>query len=108
MSQASFSKHLTSLKSSAVGRGGMHLLRRASFGKKVKLLSPIDLLEIRRQLMALRSLHSHEPRATSLINSVLAKIAHLHEPESKAHEKRLQNLIAKTIQNVEQIASHSS
>jgi hypothetical protein len=104
MSQPSFSKRLTSLKSSAVGQG-VELPRRTSFGKNAELQS-IDLLEVRRQLIALRLLHSHEPRATTLINRVLAKIAHLHEPESKAHEKRLQNLIAKTIRNVQKIAFH--
>jgi hypothetical protein len=84
------------------------LLRQASFGKKTKLRPPIDLLEVRQQLTAWRSLHSNEKRATTLINRVLAKIAHLHEPENEAHKKRLQNLIAKTIQTLEDIAFHSS
>jgi hypothetical protein len=43
MSQRSFSKRLTSLEPSAVGRGGIILLRRASLGKKAKLQSPINL-----------------------------------------------------------------
>jgi hypothetical protein len=71
-------------------------------------LPPLDLPELRRQLVALRSRHSHKKRATTLINRLLVKIAYLHEPENKAHERRLQSLIAKTIQTVEEIDSHSS
>jgi hypothetical protein len=80
----------------------------AGLAEKAEFPLPLDLLEIRRQLIALRSLHSHETRATTLINRVLAKISHLHEPENEAHERRLRNLVAKVIQTIEGTASQGS
>ncbi len=75
---------------------------------RTTLRSPLDLLEARHQLRVLRSLHSREPRATILINRLLVKIGHLHEPESEAHQKHLQHLITKTVRAVEEIVSRSS
>jgi hypothetical protein len=37
------------------------------------LRSRLDLVAVRRQLIALRSLHSHDRRITSLINNLIAK-----------------------------------
>ena len=47
----------------------------------------LDLLETRRQLMAMRSLHSHNQRVAVEINNLIGKIAHLHRPDDLAHEK---------------------
>ena len=40
----------------------------------------LDLLETRRQLVAMRSLHSHNRRVANEINKLIRKIAHLHQP----------------------------
>ena len=41
----------------------------------------LDLLEVRRQLLAMRSLHSDNRRVTIRINKLIGKIAHLHQPD---------------------------
>jgi hypothetical protein len=71
----------------------------------IHLRSRLDLVAARRQLIALRSLHSHDRRITSLINNLIAKIGHLAEPQSFAHEKTLRNRIAETFVAVNEIAS---
>jgi hypothetical protein len=63
----------------------------------------LDLLETRRQLVAMRSLHSHNRRVAIEINKLIRKIAHLHQPENLAHEKRLIEMIAHTFRAVERI-----
>ena len=63
----------------------------------------LDLLETRRQLVATRSLHSHNRRVAVEINKLIRKIAHLHEPENLTHEKRLDKMIAQTWRAVELI-----
>ena len=65
----------------------------------------LDLLETRRQLVAMRSLHSHDRRVTIEINKLIRKIAHLHQPDNLAHEKRLSEMIARTWRAVELILS---
>lgn len=65
---------------------------------------PLDLLEMRKQLMALRSSHSDNQRLTAVVNDLLVKIAYLKEPESRAHEQRLRNKISKTVKLAERIA----
>jgi hypothetical protein len=67
--------------------------------------APLDLVEVRRQLTAMRSLHSNDRRVTRLINKTLVKLAHLHEPAGRVHEKRLHELIAKTVHMVETMTS---
>lgn len=85
------------------------MIHRAGELRANKLSSSLDLIEIRRKLIILRSRHSHQVHVTRLINKVFAKIAHLREPENKAHEKSLQNLIANTLHTVERItSSHGS
>ena len=61
----------------------------------------LDLLETRRQLVAMRSLHSDNRRVAIEINKLIRKIAHLHQPKDLAHEKRLIEMIAKTWQAIE-------
>ena len=65
----------------------------------------LDLLETRRQLVAMRSLHSHNRRVAVEINKLIRKIAHLHQPDNLAHEKRLSEMIAQTWRAVELILS---
>ena len=71
----------------------------------IDLRSRLDLIEIRRRLIALRSLQSNDPRITSLINKLIAQIGHLKEPESFAHENTLRDRIAQTFASVDKIAS---
>jgi hypothetical protein len=63
----------------------------------------LDLLETRRQLVAMRSLHSDNRRVVIEINKLIRKIAHLHQPDDLAHEKRLTEMIAKTWRAIELI-----
>ena len=65
----------------------------------------LDLIEIRRQLVATRSLHSDNRRVAIEINKLIGKIAHLHQPDDLAHEKRLIEMIARTLRAVELILS---
>ena len=65
----------------------------------------LDLLETRRQLVAMRSLHSHNRRVAVEINKLIRKIAHLHQPDNLTHEKRLIEMIAQTWRAVELILS---
>jgi hypothetical protein len=63
----------------------------------------LDLLETRRQLVAMRSLHSDNRRVVIEINKLIRKIAHLHQPNDLAHERRLTEMIAKTWRAIELI-----
>jgi hypothetical protein len=65
----------------------------------------LDLLEIRRQLVAMRSLHSHNRRVGIEINKLIGKIAHLHRPDDRTHEKHLIKMIDQTWRAVELILS---
>jgi hypothetical protein len=65
----------------------------------------LDLLETRRQLVAMRSIHSSNRRVAIEINKLIRKIAHLHQPNNLAHEKRLIKMIAQTWRAVELILS---
>jgi hypothetical protein len=65
----------------------------------------LDLLETRRQLVTMRSLHSHNRRVVIEINKLIGKIAHLHRPDDRTHEKHLIKMIAHTWQAIELILS---
>jgi hypothetical protein len=65
----------------------------------------LDLLETRRQLLAMRSLHSHNPRVAIEINRLIGKIAHIRQPDDLTHEKLLDDMIAQTGRTVELILS---
>lgn len=65
----------------------------------------LDLLETRRQLVAMRSLHSHNRRVVIEINKLIGKIAHLHRPDDRTHEKQLIKMIARTWRAIELILS---
>jgi hypothetical protein len=68
----------------------------------------LDLLDLRRQLVEMRSLHSGDPRITTAINRLISKLAHLSEPEDLRHEDRLRRSVARTIEKVETIISSRS
>jgi hypothetical protein len=68
----------------------------------------LDLLETRRQLVAMRSLHSHNRHVAIEINKLILKIAHLHRPDDLAHEKQLIKMIAQTLRTVELVLSQET
>jgi hypothetical protein len=68
-------------------------------------LPPLDLIEARRCLVALRSSHSDNRQITTVINQLIGRLAHLSEPENKRHEDYLRKIIAVTIGGVERIVS---
>lgn len=65
----------------------------------------LDLIEMRRQLTALRSQHSDNLSIASLLNRFLVKVAFLSEPGNLAHEQHLRAEFVKTLKKVEAIAS---
>lgn len=71
--------------------------------KNFDLHPPLDLIEIREKLTALRSLHSGDKRITREINNLIGKLAYLHVPESRKHEEKLIKAIATAIQHVDEI-----
>ena len=72
---------------------------------KAEFEPQLDLLEIRRRLIATRSLHSNNRRVTIRINKLIGELAHLRRPDDRAHEKHLIRMIAKTMRAVERIIS---
>jgi hypothetical protein len=73
---------------------------------KQKLTSPqLDLLDVRRRLVEMRSLHSDDPRVTAAINRLISKFAHLSEPTTQNEEKKLSNMIEETLRRVESPSS---
>jgi hypothetical protein len=71
--------------------------------KNLVIHSPLDLIEVRRQLIAMRSFHANDRRVTDAINRLIGKLAHLHAPENRRHEEQILKAIAKTIQRVNDI-----
>ena len=57
----------------------------------------LDLIEMRRQLTALRSQHSDNLPIASLLNRFLVKIAFLTEPADFAHEQYLRLEFERTL-----------
>jgi hypothetical protein len=76
--------------------------------ESINLNPPLDLMEIRRQLVALRSLHSDDRRITRPINNLIRKLAHLHRPENRRHEESLHRAITRTVHCVDKILSARS
>ena len=66
---------------------------------------PLDLIEMRRQLTALRSQHSDNLAIASLLNRFLVKVAFLSEPKDPEHEQYLRSEFAQTLKKVEAITS---
>ncbi|OSJ36911.1 hypothetical protein BSZ19_01945 [Bradyrhizobium japonicum] len=63
----------------------------------------LDLVEMRRQIIALRTRHSDNARVTYLLNRLLIKTAYLTEAESAAQAKRLWDAFTETMADVEKI-----
>jgi len=61
----------------------------------------IDLPEVRRRLVAMRSHHLHDLNVTTSINKLLGKLAYLREPKDRSHEKRLMRMISKTLDAIQ-------
>ena len=57
----------------------------------------LDLLEVRRQLLEMRSRYPDNRRVTLKINKLIGKIAHLRQPDNVAHEKNLIEMIDQKI-----------
>ena len=68
-------------------------------------VQPLDLIEVRRQLTALRSLHSDDRLITTRLNRLLVKIAYLSEPKNRTHERQLRRAIIRTMDEVAAITS---
>jgi hypothetical protein len=67
----------------------------------------LDLVEIRRQLTALRSQHSDKLQIATLLNRLLVKIAFLSEPTDLAHAEYLRLEIEKTFAKVKEISART-
>jgi hypothetical protein len=65
----------------------------------------LDLIEVRRQLIAMRSQHSQNLGVTRRINKLLGQLAYLRQPSDRAHEKRIVRMVANAIRTVERILS---
>lgn len=65
----------------------------------------LDLIEMRRQLTALRSQHSEDLAIASLLNRFLVKVAFLSEPKDLDHQRYLRSEFAETLKKVEAIIS---
>lgn len=67
----------------------------------------LDLIEMRRQLTALRSQHSDNLQIASLLNRFLVKVAFLTEPKDSAHEQYLRSEFERTLTKVKEIAART-
>jgi len=65
----------------------------------------IDLIEMRRQLTALRSQHAEDVLVTSILNRFIVKVAFLLEPKDLKHAQLLQSEFSKTLEKVKAINS---
>ena len=70
---------------------------RRQLTKKSRFEPEIDLLEIRRQLVALRSNYSDNRKITKLLNRLLSKLFYLREPADGAHERFLIQQVKTTL-----------
>lgn len=68
----------------------------------------LDLIEMRRQLTALRSQHSDNLAIASLLNRFLVKVAFLSEPKDPDHDEHLRSEFAETLKKVEAIISRKT
>jgi hypothetical protein len=67
----------------------------------------LDLIEMRRQLTALRSNHSDNLLITSLLNRFFVKVAFLLKPTDLAHEQYLKSEFERTLTKVKEIAART-
>ncbi|MET4037754.1 hypothetical protein ABIC08_008447 [Bradyrhizobium sp. RT9b] len=98
---------------SAQAKPSRHLIRRGGFVcpatrasvilKRPSKHKTLDLVEMRRQIIALRTRHSDNSRVTYLLNRLLIKTAYLTEAESAAQAMRLCDAFTETMADVEKI-----
>lgn len=69
--------------------------------------APLDLIEMRKQIAALRSQHSDNLLVASTLNRFLVKTAFLTEPRDDAHERYIREEFARTLKKVEAIVSRT-
>jgi len=67
----------------------------------------LDLIEMRRQITALRSKHSDNLLITSLLNRFFVKVAFLVEPTDLAQEQYLRSELERTMIKVKEIAART-
>jgi hypothetical protein len=67
----------------------------------------LDLIEMRRQLTALRSKHSDNLLIASLLNRFFVKIAFLVKPIDLAHEQYLKSEFERALTKVKEIAAQT-
>jgi hypothetical protein len=67
----------------------------------------LDLIEMRRQLTALRSKYSDNLLIASLLNRFLVKVAFLVEPTDLAQEQYLRSEFERTLIKVKEIAART-
>ncbi|MCK1554449.1 hypothetical protein IVB11_36705 [Bradyrhizobium sp. 177] len=67
----------------------------------------LDLIEMRRQLTALRSQHSDNLRVASLLNRLLVKVAFLTAPTDLAHDQYLRSEFERTLARVKEIGART-
>lgn len=67
----------------------------------------LDLIEMRRQLTALRSQHSDNLPIVSLLNRFLVRVAFLTEPTDLAHEQFLRSEFERTLTRVKEIRART-
>ncbi|MCK1620798.1 hypothetical protein IVA96_30355 [Bradyrhizobium sp. 159] len=68
----------------------------------------IDLVEMRRQLAALRSKHSDNLLIATLLNRLFVKVAFLVEPTDRTHEQYLNSEFERTLTKVKEIAARAN
>ena len=67
----------------------------------------LDLIEMRRQLTALRSQYSDNLQIASLLNRLIVKVAFLTKPTDLAHEQYLRSEFERTLTRIKQIGART-
>lgn len=68
-----------------------------------KKSQPLDLLQVRQQLTALRNQYSDDRQVSTKLNNIIVEIANLNEPRNKEHQERLRAKISKALTAIEKI-----
>lgn len=68
-----------------------------------KKSQPLDLLQVRQQLTALRNQYSDDRQVSTKLNNIIVEIAYLNEPRNKEHQERLRAKISKALTAIEKI-----
>ena len=64
----------------------------------------IDLVDIRRELVAIRSTYADNRLVTGRINRLIGQIAHLDKPDNSRHQRALIMMIRRTYGRIEELA----